>query len=326
MNPRNLPVYQPPVLPAITFDSTAGWGIAPEGYVTKDSSLVNGKDGMSLPAFDNLNRQQYFIDIYLSKNEILKWNAITSHNWIRLSKSKGVLATAQAQTRLWVDIDWDRFPDNEEAGGSITFAGGGQKMELMLRAAKINKPGLAGFKGYIENNGFISIRATNFTRQTKKLTRQWKVISDFGYTGNVLQAFPLSIAGNTLKDPDSIKRFNAVVEYDFFTLTSTTPYVTVYALPTHPVNNNFGLRYALSIDEGPLKIVDLKTTGRSGEWKQNVLRNRAERIIEMPFLKAGKHTLKIYTVDPGVILDEIRINAGGLIKAYSTVPETKKLQ
>jgi hypothetical protein len=70
-------------------------------------------------------------------------------------------------------------------------------------------------------------------------------------------------------------------------------------------------------------MVDIKTFGRSEEWKQNVLRNRAERKIAMPFLEAGKHTLKIYAVDPGVMLDEIRIDSGGLIKAYSTVPETR---
>jgi hypothetical protein len=325
MNPRNLPVYQPPVLPAITIDSANVWNLAPEGYVTKDSSLLSGHDLMSLPSFDDHNRQKYFVDIFLSKNETVKWNAITSQNWIRLSQNSGMLDPAHGmkQTRIWVDVDWDKFTNNEKAVGSITFSGGGKKIVLTLRAAKINKPALAGFKGFIENNGFISIKATSCTRQTKRLSNQWNVISDFGYTGNVLQAFPLSIAGNALKEPDSIKRLNAVVEYDFFTLTSTAPHVIVYALPTHPVNNNFSLRYALSIDEGPLKIVDIKTVGRSGEWKQNVLRNRAERIIEMPFLEAGKHTLKIYAVDPGVILDEIRIDTGGLIKANSTIPETR---
>lgn len=323
MNPRNLPVYQPPVLPAITIDSATIWNLAPEGYVTKDSSLLSDNDLMSLPSFDDLNRQKYFVDIFLSKNETLEWNAITSHRWIRLSESNGVLGAGQRQRRIWVDIDWDKFTNKEKAGGSITFTGGGKKMVITLRAVKINKPGLAGFKGFIENNGFISIRAANFTRQTKRGPGQWNIISDFGYTGNVLQAFPLSIAGNAWKDPDSIKRYNAVVEYDFFSLTSATPWVSVYALPTHSVNNNFSVRYALSIDEGPLKIVDIKTVGRSEEWKRNVLRNRAERIIHTPFLKAGKHTLKIYAVDPGVILDEIRIDTGGLIKANSTVPETR---
>lgn len=55
----------------------------------------------------------------------------------------------------------------------------------------------------------------------------------------------------------------------------------------------------------------------------NVLRNRAERSIKMPALNPGKHTLKIYVIDPDVILDEIRIDLGGLKKAYSVIPETK---
>ncbi|MCS3797206.1 glycosyl hydrolase 115 family protein [Niastella sp. OAS944] len=325
MNPRNLPVYQPPVLPPIAIDSTIAWNIMPEGYATKDSSLISDNDLMSLPSFDDLNRQKYFVDIFLSKNETLKWIAIASHPWIRLSKSNGVLTRGQRQTRIWVDVDWNRFSNKEKAAGAITFAGGDRKMVIRLQAATINKRELAGYKGFIENNGFISIRATNFTRQTKRGTRQWNVISDFGYARNVLQAFPLSIKGRPITAPDSVKRMNAVVEYDFYTLSSATPSITVYAIPTHPVNNHFSLRYALSIDDGPLKIVDIKTVGRSEEWKQNVLSNRAERIIPMPFLKAGKHTLKIYAVDPGVILDEIRIDTGGLIKAYSTVPETRTL-
>lgn len=38
----------------------------------------------------------------------------------------------------------------------------------------------------------------------------------------------------------------------------------------------------------------------------------------------GKHTLKIYVVDPGVILDEIQIDLRGLKKAYSALQETKR--
>jgi hypothetical protein len=135
--------------------------------------------------------------------------------------------------------------------------------------------------------------------------------------------FPLSVEGNTLTDPDSIKRVNSFVEYDLYTFSSTTPGIIIYTLPTHPLNNYYSLRYAVSIDDGPLTIVDFKTFGRSGEWKQNVLRNRAEKKIDMPHLSAGKHRLKIYCIDPGVIIDEIRINLGGLKKAYSVIPETR---
>ena len=43
----------------------------------------------------------------------------------------------------------------------------------------------------------------------------------------------------------------------------------------------------------------------------------------MEFLNKGKHSLKIYAVDPGVTLDEIRIDVGGLKSAYSVIEETR---
>ena len=75
------------------------------------------------------------------------------------------------------------------------------------------------------------------------------------------------------------------------------------------------MRYAVSVDDGPLLLVDFRSFGRSEEWKQNVLRNRAERKIPIHFLEKGKHTLRIYCVDPGVLLDEILVNLGGLKKS-----------
>lgn len=322
MNPRNLAVYREPVVPEITLDSTNSWSVAPEGYVTKDSSLLKSNTSLMLPAFDNYNKQKFFIDVFLSKNQPVNWRATVSNNWIRLSKNKGLLSAGKKQERIWIDIDWNE-PTKGNATGSISFEAGGKQMVVNIQASKIIKPELTGYKGFIENDGFVSMKATNFNRQIAKPSNQWKPVSDLGYTGNALQAFPLTINGKSLTDTAAIKQSNAVVQYDFYTFTSATPSVTIFALPTHPLNNNYRVRYAVSIDQGPLQILDIKTFGRSEEWKQNVLRNRAERKISLPYLNAGKHTLKIYYVDPGIILDEIRIDLGGLKKAYSSIPETK---
>ena len=83
------------------------------------------------------------------------------------------------------------------------------------------------------------------------------------------------------------------------------------------------MRYAVAIDNGPVKIVDFKTSGRSQEWKLNVLRNSAIRKVPGEILQPGKHVLRIYMVDPGVVLDRIIIDMGGYKEAYSAVPETK---
>jgi len=325
MKPRDLPVFQEPVMPVIHIDSTNDWSIAPEGFVTKDSTLTGDTNRLSLPSFDNLNKQKYFVDVFISKHQTLRWKASVSDKWIHLSQNTGLLIPepGKKQMRIWVDIDWSKVNTDKNLSGNIFFSGQGLEFSVNVQATKLPVQELSGNKDFIENNGFISIHAAHFTRQTNKASLQWKVIDGLGYTGTVLEALPVTIKGVSSTEPDSIKRKNSFVEYDFYTFSSANPSVTVFALPTHPVNNNYSVRYALSIDNGPLKTLDIRTFGRSEEWKQNVLRNRAERTIEMPFLPAGKHILKIFCVDPGVILDEIRINLGGLKKAYSSMPETK---
>lgn len=259
----------------------------------------------------------------------MQWKASVSHPWIRLSKMNGQLFpdSGKSQVRLWVDIDWKNINKKESVPGSITITGGGKQIVLSLSASNPAILQLANYKGFVENNGFVSIHANHFNRQNSQQAKQWKVIPGLGYTENAIQAFPLTVEGNVTTDLDAMKKNGTFVAYDFYNFTETNPSVTIFALPTHPINNNYQVRYAVSIDDGPLKMVNIRTVGRSEEWKQNVLRNRAERKIEMPFLKTGKHQLKIFCVDPGVIVDEIRIDLGGLKKAYRTLPETyiKKL-
>ena len=112
MKPRDLPVFQEPVLPALIMDNAEAWGIAPEGFVTKDSSLLSVESEISLPLFDNLNKQRYFLDIFLGKHQTLNWKATVSHNWICLSKLAGLLIirifttvmTAQNQKFIWANM------------------------------------------------------------------------------------------------------------------------------------------------------------------------------------------------------------------------------
>jgi hypothetical protein len=195
-------------------------------------------------------------------------------------------------------------------------------MVVPVHARKLKEPGLSDYKGFIENNGFVSIHAFHYSRLSNTRTRQWQVLEGLGYSGKALQVLPSKeTRENISTDTNAISNKNAFVEYAFFTFTAAPAVVSIFTLPTHPLNNNYSMRYALSVDNGPVKLVDFRTFGRTEEWKQNVLGNRAERKLQLPFLGKGAHTLKIFAVDPGVILDEIRIDLGGLKKAYGLIPE-----
>jgi hypothetical protein len=323
MKPRNLPVYQEQEIPAFTIDRSAGWSIAPEGFVTKDSSLIPG-NGTMLPAFDNINKQRYFIDVFLNDNKPIEWKAGVSDGWIRISQTSGSLSRewGKNQVRIWVDVDWAKVGKKKELTGRIVFTGGGKQMEVKVQCHRpFDKEELDGGE-YAENNGFVCIYPINNRRGHNDTANGWLPVLGLGYTGGAMEVVrqPGKRDSNSSLNADSIKRNNARLYYSFDTYTSAAAAITVYTIPTQPLNNKFSMRYGVSVDEGPLSIVDFKTVGRSEEWKENVLRNRAERTIQLPHLNKGKHTLKIYAIDPGVILDEIRIDLGGLKKAYSAIP------
>ncbi len=94
-------------------------------------------------------------------------------------------------------------------------------------------------------------------------------------------------------------------------------------MPTHRIHPGRGLRYAAAIDsEGP-QIVDVESEEYSRAWGGNVLRAAALGATTHDIKAAGAHTLKIWMVDPGVVLDKIVIDLGDVKKSYLGPAETR---
>jgi len=88
-----------------------------------------------------------------------------------------------------------------------------------------------------------------------------------------------------------------------------------------------GLRYAVSFDDQPPQIIDIVAANfdaRNGnrEWEESV--KDACRVIRSTHTlsNAGYHTLKIWMVDPAVVLQKIMVDLGGLKPSYLGPPPT----
>ncbi|WP_207427019.1 glycosyl hydrolase 115 family protein [Pedobacter sp. SYSU D00535] len=319
MEPRALPVYKEPVLPEITIDRSQLWGLLPEGL---ELAPTSGK--MSLPMFNRYTQKKYFVDIFLSDDKPLKWKAQPSQKWIKLSESEGTLNGANKENRIWVSVDWEKAPARQQLSGHVMFSAAGKKMHLEVKALAPSAPDLATFNGHLEDNGRVSIAAASFSRKKGVENKEWKLVDGLGHMGTALMASPLEeISVPETGDYEQVKASLPVVEYDFYTFTDTVAELKVFSLPTHPLNDRYQMSYLVSVDDRPATLLNFKTLGRSQEWKQNVLRNAAIRTIKLGQLAKGKHTLKIYMVDPGVILDRMEINLGNPYQPYSAVAETK---
>jgi hypothetical protein len=88
---------------------------------------------------------------------------------------------------------------------------------------------------------------------------------------------------------------------------------TVRALPTFSVATGQPQRYAIALDDEPLQIVSLPVSldEHNRRWQENVLRNAAPTSSIHVIGQPGLHTLKIWMVDPGIVLDAIAAENGG---------------
>ena len=100
--------------------------------------------------------------------------------------------------------------------------------------------------------------------------------------------------------------------------------LTFYLIPTHPVRGASGLRFAYSLDGAePRELAasaGVEVTSRV--WSLNVL-NATTKVTANVRLDPGAHVLRVYMLDPGVVLDKIVLNAGGLRPSYLGPPETR---
>lgn len=116
-----------------------------------------------------------------------------------------------------------------------------------------------------------------------------------------------------------------VLQYDLQLFTAGDVKVICYLVPTHPLQAGRGLRFAIGFDNHPPKVVTVREGMEvpSSEWSQNVLNAATLSSTTLNVKAAGSHVLKLYMIDPGVVVDKIVIDTGGLRPSYLGPPETR---
>ena len=169
-------------------------------------------------------------------------------------------------------------------------------------------------KRFIEKDGYISIEAYNFARLHGTNGIQWEVIPNLGRTGSAVSTFPQNVYPQA---NDAV-----YIEYDLQTVSSGEVEVQLYLSPTLNFNANEGLRYALSFNGGKEEIVNF-----NGHYDGSLGRWQGERIIvsstKMSIVGAGNYTLRIRVLEPGIVIQKIILNFGGLEPSYLGAPESE---
>lgn len=273
----------------------------------------------ALPAFDNYLRRTYPVEIYNRGGGTLAWTAHASEPWVVLSKSAGKTADEE---RITVGIDWEKAPSGNAVPAQIVFRAGEQSEKVLVSLFNPTAPSRAELRGiYVENNGCVSIPAAGCHRVRENDRIKITVVEDLGIEGPALQ----------LGDPTAplqIFRSRDVpcAEYDFYAFDAGSVDVYTYVLPTFPLhadrdfrigeNTNTDTKYSVQIDDGALATPSPSHVEYSQVWFESVLRNCAVNKSTLHIDKPGRHTLRIRVGDPGIVLQKIVLDFGGMKRSY----------
>ena len=297
--------------------AAAAFGVAVEG-----SPLAwPGAGGEpSLPRFDSFGQQRYYIDVFNRGRTPYSFVASASDPWILLSAPKG---TVEKDTRIWVSVDWSRVPTGT-ATGSVTVSGLDRAVTLQVDAVSNRTVTRANLRGFGETQGYVSIDPDRFSTSIVAGDNQWVRIDDYGRTASGMRA-----TGPVDAPPAQPGATSPRLDYQMYLFTPGQATTTLILAPTLNFMPGRPLRVAVSFDDEPpqvLTIVPEKYDGQNGnrDWEESV-RNNARRITSTHVIaQPGAHTLKVWMVDPGVVVQKIVVDTPASSRAvtYLGPPES----
>lgn len=264
----------------------------------------------TLPCVNPYTKRDAFIEVYNRGARPFSWKATASHNWIKLSHTAG---KTTLQDRITVTVDWAKVPQGDDIVGEIEVTAGNQVKKVFVPVFNPATPTAEELKGwYVEDNGCVSINAGKFHRKVENSGIHIKTLRGLGYENDCVQlgeaTQPVPNMWFTNKSPKA--------EYDFFSFSGGNATVHVYALPLFPIDSKHDTRYGVMIDDGMVQWLTTSSREYSSQWRLNVFRNSAVSTINVNVDKPGKHTLKLICADPGMIIQKVVIDFGGMKRSY----------
>jgi hypothetical protein len=272
---------------------------------------LEGGEASKLPGFIGYGREKQFIDLFNSGTGNIDWKASVSAPWIKLSSSAGRF---DHEHRLWVNIDWTSAPKSEAQLETITFTGAGKTNVVNLTVFNPANAADGKVEGFVESDGCVSMLARNYSRKTDQASASWQVIPGLGRNCGAVTVLPMTVTSQT--NLANLTKLSPALEYDMHLFSTGMVTLTAYCLPTHAINAEHQLRFAVAFDDAPPQIVSPKHGSASAINNLMLLTSRLSIAVR------GQHTLKIWMVDPGLVLDKIVIDTGGVRDSYLGPPES----
>ncbi|OJD40310.1 glycoside hydrolase family 115 protein [Diplodia corticola] len=305
-------------------------------------------NSLTLPPIDPYSPQRW-IDIYASGTNEFSWN-VSAASWIEFSQTSGTLSPTGNNTdvRIYVSVDWANAPAGSNTTTinitSSTDYGTQFSMPSILLPYNHTAVPPSFTAGFVESDGHISIEAAHYTRIGSSANSSSSSSSTDPY--QVIPSYGRTLSGVHLRDalsPPLSPSLAPPLEYDIYTFTTLPPSsnntttganLTLYLSPSLNTDPSRPLRYAVAIDDdsSSLQEVAYVTDQPEGQlpvgWEAAVADAAWVSTTggwAAPLREAGRHTVKVWALEPGVVVQKVVLDLGGVRESYLGPPESYRV-
>ncbi|MDO3385638.1 glycosyl hydrolase 115 family protein [Gilvimarinus sp. SDUM040013] len=299
-------------------------------YLTANSGQVSSAQAQGavpaeLPTFDSINQQTYWVDVFNRGTQNVAVDIKATKPWIQISDPQ---VLAGGDTRYWVDVDWSKAPVGKHSGAVVVSEKGGDSVTITVNAVRSDKFEHERLNAHGGLTGPITFAAESYHKNVAKRDVAWEKIPDYGRGVSGMSVFPA-------RSESAIPAENApYLEYDVFIAEPgeyTVDVITGIALNIQP---DRGVRLAVSFDNHDPVVIDAfsgeqyqdpserkdKSSPAILSWYEWVKDNARTMSSQHKISEPGIHRLKIWMVDPGVVLEKVVVHRGDVRKSYLGPP------
>ena len=265
----------------------------------------------SLGTLDSVAQQIRAIRLFNRGENPVGYQVTTSAPWIVADGSEGIVERNKA---IEVHVDWKTAPAGTVQGSVTVTPQGAAPIVVGLSTLRIPGVTREDAEGFVESDGYVAIEAADTTGRGQDGAERWEELPGYGKTRSAMTIFPVTAASNTNSTVDLEYRMYLYDEGDFTMEAVLAP--TLNFVPRR------GLRFAVSVDDGPRTLVDALQHNTQRDWETAVSDGVKRVSLPLSIPKAGYHTLKIWAVDPGVVVERLVVSHGPLRPSYLGPPES----
>lgn len=326
----------PPLSYVQTLETSAAGnlGIGIEG----SNATVSGDDkyhdlssnSLTLLALEPYGPKTRYIDVFSRGTESCRWS-FAYPPYLKVEPSSGVTGPDNgSDVRVFISVaNWDKVSDSPTALLNITSTcDWGSFSEPQIAVPVVARSVPATFRrGFVESDGHIAIEAEHTTHQSTVRGAKYTILPSHGRTLSGVTLLPVT-------SPSFPAGTGPVLEYDIYTFTnaSSAANITLYISPSlNFLGSQRPLKYAIALDSETPQTVQYIANSTSDKnpagWEPAVGDaiwglSSGNSTTTRHNIAPGKHTLKIWAVEPGVVLQKIVIDLGGVRTSYLGPPES----